>query len=62
MIKSQAMVRGSSAGLAAVIQMGTTVGFLSDRREAVSLAPVGPATPGYVWRRIFLNGKGGQRS
>ena len=58
MIKSQVMVRGSSAGLAAVIQMGTTASFLNDRREAVSLAPVGPTSAGYVWRRIFLKGKG----
>jgi len=58
-MKNQALVRGSSAGLAAVIQIDTTVGFLTDREQAVNLAPIGPASnAGYVWRRVFLKGKG----
>ena len=58
MMKSNAMLRGSSSGLAAIIQVGTTVGFLTDRQETVNLSPLGPATAGYVWRRVFLQGKG----
>ncbi|MBI3552981.1 MAG: hypothetical protein HY077_10740 [Elusimicrobia bacterium] len=58
MMKSNAMLRGSSAGLAAVIQVDTTVGFLLDRQQAVDLAPIGSSPSGYVWRRVFLQGKG----
>jgi len=53
------MLRGSSAGLAAIIQIDTTVGFLLDRQEVIDLARVSPAADkGYVWRRVFLKGHG----
>lgn len=53
------MLRGSGAGLAAVIRIDTTVGFLLDRQEVINLSPMPPASSaGYVWKRVFLRGKG----
>ena len=59
MIKYHGMLRGSGAGLAAVIQMDASARFLLDRQEVVDLTPVVPASKtAYVWRRLFLTGKG----
>ena len=53
-MKSQAALSGSSVGLAAVMRLDTTVGFLADREETVDVAPiVRVGSDGYVWRRIF---------
>ena len=61
-MKNNAWLKGSGAGLAAVIQVDTTVGFLSDRESGIDLAPLDPeALDAYVWKRVFLRGKGGQR-
>ena len=58
MMKSNALLRGSGAGLAAIIKVDTQVGFLTDRKEAIDLSPVAPSqNGGYVWKRIFLKGK-----
>lgn len=58
-MKSHAMLRGSGPGLAAIIQVDTTVSFLLDRQQVINLAPMAPAAKtGYVWRRVFLKGKG----
>lgn len=58
MMKNNAFVNGSSVALAAIAKLNTTVGFLVDRREAVSLSTVGKAAnPAYVWRRVFLKGR-----
>jgi hypothetical protein len=58
-MKSHSFVGGSSAALAALAKLDTTVAFLVDRREAVSLAPTGRlAGSAYVWRRVFLRGRG----
>lgn len=57
-MKSHSMLRGSSAGLAAVIQVDTTVGFLVDRQQAVGLSLLGSAPSAYVWRRVFIPGRG----
>lgn len=54
MMKSHAILGGSPRGLAAIIQVGSTVGFLDDRQEVIDLAPIVPAVnAGYVWRRVF---------
>jgi hypothetical protein len=51
-------VGGSSAGSALLTRLDTTVAFLSDRRQAVSLDPAGrKAGSAYVWRRVFLKGR-----
>ena len=51
-------VNGSSAALAAMAALDTTVSFLVDRRQAVDLAPAGARFgSAYVWRRVFLKGK-----
>jgi hypothetical protein len=51
-------VIASSAATAALAKLDTTVAFLLDRREAVSLAPEGRRAGGaYVWRRVFLKGR-----
>ncbi len=60
MMKSHAVL-GSSRGLAAIIQVGTTVGFLDERHEVIDLAPIVPASnSGYVWRRVFQRRTGKQ--
>lgn len=57
-MKSHAILRGSSPGLAAIIQIDTTVSFLLDRQQVINLTPIVPASKtGYVWRRVFLRGK-----
>lgn len=51
-------VSGSSAATAALCKLDTTVAFLVDRRQAVSLDPAGrKAGSAYVWRRVFLKGR-----
>ena len=55
-MKNHAMLRGSGAGLAAIINVDTQVGFLADRQQAIDLSPVAQKG-GYVWKRIFLKGK-----
>lgn len=58
-MKSHPMLRGSGPGLAAIIQVDTTVGFLIDRQQVIDLAPIFPASKtGYVWKRIFLKARG----
>jgi len=53
-MKSHAALSGSSAGLAAVIKMDTTVGFLLNRQETIDLYPLIPVSnSGYVWRKVF---------
>lgn len=59
MMKNQAMLRGSGAGLAAIIKVDTTVGFLSDRKQVISLSPSDTHPSTYIWRRIFLRAKRG---
>ena len=57
-MKSHQLLRGSGAGLAAIIQVDTTVSFLLDRQEVIDLTPILPSSnAGYVWRRVFLKGK-----
>jgi hypothetical protein len=56
MMKSTAMLNGSSVGLAAIIQVDTTVNFLSSRQEVIDLAPV-TSGGAYVWRRVFQRRK-----
>ncbi len=57
-MKNHQLLRGSGAGLGAVMQVDTTVSFLLDRQNVIDLAPAGPATnAGYIWRRVFLRGK-----
>lgn len=52
-------VGGSSAATAARCTLDTTVAFLMDRRQAVALDPAGrKAGSAYVWRRVFLKGRG----
>ncbi len=61
-MKANAMLRGSSEGLSAVIRVNTTVNFLSDRQGAIGLEPLRPESRlGYVWKRIFTR-KGGARA
>jgi len=58
-MKNHAFVGGSSAAVAALTKLDTAVAFLADRREGVSLAPAGrQAGLAYVWRRVFLKGRG----
>ncbi|MBI5239325.1 MAG: hypothetical protein HY926_02550 [Elusimicrobia bacterium] len=53
-MKSQVALSGSSAGLAAVMRLDTTVGFLQDREETIDVAPIVPVgSSAYVWRTIF---------
>lgn len=62
MMKNGSLVKGSSAGLAAVIHVDTTVGFLADRQQVIDLAPLAPEkSQGYVWKRVFLK-KGSPRA
>jgi hypothetical protein len=56
-MKSHALLRGSGTGLAAIIQVDTTVSFLLDRQQVIDLAPILPSSnTGYVWKRVFLRG------
>ena len=58
MMKNNAVLRGSGAGLAAIIQVNTTVGFLAHRQQGIDLSLSKTSDPsGYVWRRVFLRGK-----
>lgn len=51
-------VGGSSAATAAMGKLDTTVAFLVDRRQCVSLDPAGRKSgSAYVWRRVFLKGR-----
>ena len=50
-MKTHATLCGSSAGLAAVMQLDSALGFLRDREETVPLAPMAQVPDGgYVWR------------
>jgi len=58
-MKNHSFAGGSSAALAALAQLDTTVSFLVDRRETVDLTPAGRhSVSAYVWRRVFLKGRG----
>ncbi len=58
MMKNTSFLNGSSAAMAAMSKLDTTVSFLLDRRQTVAVSPVGKATSlGYVWRRVFLKGR-----
>jgi hypothetical protein len=59
MMKNQSMLRGSGAGLAAIIKVDTTVGFLENRKQFVSLSPSETHPSTYIWRRIFLRARRG---
>ena len=62
MMKSNSFLGGSTVAMAAMAKLDTTVSFLVDRRQTVAVSPVGKiSSPGYVWRRVFLKGKGGSR-
>jgi hypothetical protein len=51
-------VGGSSVATALMAKLDTTVAFLVDRSQAVSLDPAGrKAGSAYVWRRVFLKGR-----
>ena len=53
-MKSQVALSGSSVGLAAVLRLDTSVGFLQDREETIDMAPMVPLNnSGYIWRRVF---------
>ena len=53
-MKSHVVLSGSSVGLAAVMHLDTTVGFLQDREETIALSPMLPVSNlGYVWRKVF---------
>ncbi len=53
-MKTHVLLNGSSAGLAAIIQVDTTVSFLTDRQQVIDLSQVSEASgAGYVWRRVF---------
>lgn len=61
-MKSNSFLSGSTVAMSALRKLDTTVSFLLDRRQTVAVSPVGKiSTPGYVWRRVFLKGKGGAR-
>ena len=55
---NKTMLRGSGAGLAAIIKVDTTIGFLTQRKEGIDLSPSPAKEPAYVWKRVFLKGKG----
>lgn len=58
-MKNTSFVSGSSVAMAALSKLDTTVSFLLDRRQTVAVSPVGKiSSPGYVWRRVFLKGRG----
>ena len=51
-------VGGSSRAAALMAKLDTTVAFLMDRRQTVSLDTAGRKTgSAYVWRRVFLKGR-----
>lgn len=59
MMKNMSFLSGSSLAMAALTKLDTTVSFLLDRRQTVAVSPMGKvSSPGYVWRRVFLRGKG----
>lgn len=59
MMKNTSFLSGSSLAMAAFAKLDTTVSFLLDRRQFVAVSPVGKVnSPGYVWRRVFLKGRG----
>lgn len=61
-MKNHAVVNGSSAGLAFMIQADAAASFLSERQSGINLVPIYPAAQGgYVWKRVFLRGRGGHR-
>lgn len=56
MMKSHVFLKGSSAGLASIMQIDSSVGFFLDRRLAIDLCPLPQAArAGYIWKRVFLN-------
>ncbi len=58
-MRGDALVNGSSSGLAALFQLENSVGFLARREEVIDLVPMTPLPRhGYVWRRVFLRAKG----
>lgn len=62
MTKNATFLSGSSIAMAALAKLDTTVSFLLDRRQIMAVSPVGKTiSPGYVWRRIFLKGRGTPR-
>ncbi|MEK7389159.1 MAG: hypothetical protein AAB036_05645 [Elusimicrobiota bacterium] len=62
MMKNSSFLSGSSLALAALAKLDTTVSFLLDRRQTVAVSQVGRvSSPGYVWRRVFLKGRGSSR-
>ena len=62
MIRNTSFLNGSSAAMAAMSKLDTTVSFLLDRRQTVAVSPVGKiSSPGYVWRRVFLKGRSTNR-
>ena len=49
---------GSSMMTTLMAKLDTTVAFLMDRRQTVSLDTAGRKTgSAYVWRRVFLKGR-----
>lgn len=62
MMKNNSFLSGSTAAMAALTKLDTTVSFLLDRRQTVAVSPVGKiSSPGYVWRRVFLKSRGSNR-
>lgn len=56
-MKNHAMINGSSAGLAILMQADSAVSFLLERQQVINLVPMMPASKtGYVWKRVFLRG------
>ncbi|MDE1976070.1 MAG: hypothetical protein KGL04_01045 [Elusimicrobia bacterium] len=61
MMRSDAAIRGSSWGMAAVQEVRSTLGSLLERRQPMRLeALVREPDGGYVWKRVFLK-KGTRR-
>lgn len=61
-MKNTSFLNGSTAAMAVLTKLDTTVSFLLDRRQTVAVSPVGKiSSPGYVWRRVFLKGRGSNR-
>ncbi|MBI4375927.1 MAG: hypothetical protein HY549_05695 [Elusimicrobia bacterium] len=56
-MKIHGLLRGSSSGLASIIQLDTTIGFLVDRRQVIDVSPMASSKAGYIWKRVFLRGK-----
>lgn len=58
-MKTSAFVGGTGADVTGPSKFDASVAFLVDRRECVDLAPTGrQAGLAYVWRRVFLKGRG----